>query len=214
MEETQRPCKRVVDSQTEQTYLMRPNYLNCYGNLFGGQLMGWIDEIASIVAMRHCEADITTAAIDNLNYKEGATVNDVVVLRGKITHVGRTSMEVRVDTYVESRHGIRKVINRAYVVMVAVDEHHHPIPVPGLIVESENDRAEWEGGEKRYVLQNSLGIRRNRYSGIERIRCGPSASVFWLYILKALRSEKSVGIRKRKISARLRYEEKAVSQKP
>ena len=55
MEETQRPCKRVVDSQTEQTYLMRPNYLNCYGNLFGGQLMGWIDEIASIVAMRHCE---------------------------------------------------------------------------------------------------------------------------------------------------------------
>ena len=71
MEETQRPCKRVVDSQTEQTYLMRPNYLNCYGNLFGGQLMGWIDEIASIVAMRHCEADITTAAIDNLNFKEG-----------------------------------------------------------------------------------------------------------------------------------------------
>ena len=69
MEETQRPCKRVVDSQTEQTYLMRPNYLNCYGNLFGGQLMGWIDEIASIVAMRHCEADITTAAIDNLNFK-------------------------------------------------------------------------------------------------------------------------------------------------
>ena len=102
MEETQRPCKRVVDSQTEQTYLMRPNYLNCYGNLFGGQLMGWIDEIASIVAMRH---------------------------------------------------GIRKVINRAYVVMVAVDEHHHPIPVPGLIVESENDRAEWEGGEKRYRLR-------------------------------------------------------------
>ena len=130
MEETQRPCKRVVDSQTEQTYLMRPNYLNC-----------------------HCAADITTAAIDNLNFKEGATVNDVVVLRGKITYVGRTSMEVRVDTYVESRHGIRKVINRAYVVMVAVDEHHHPIPVPGLIVESENDRAEWEGGEKRYRLR-------------------------------------------------------------
>ena len=64
------------------------------------------------------------------------------------------------------------------------------------------------------VLQNSLGIRRNRYSGIDRIRCGPSASAFWLYILKALRSEKSVGIRKRKISARLRYEEKAVSRKP
>ena len=147
MEETQRPCKRVVDSQTEQTYLMRPNSMNCYGNLFGGQLMGWIDEIASIVAMRHCEADITTAAIDNLNFKEGATVNDVVVLRGKITHVGKNFDGSTCGHICRSRHGIRKVINRAYVVMVAVDEHHHPIPVPGLIVESENDRAEWEGGE-------------------------------------------------------------------
>lgn len=145
--------KRVEDSQTEQTYLMRPIYLNEYGNLFGGQLMEWIDEIASIVAMRHSESDITTACIDNLNFKEGATVNDVIVLRGKITYVGRTSMEVRVDTYVESLHGIRKVINRAYVVMVAVDKNHHPIPVPGLIVESESEKAEWEGGKKRYALR-------------------------------------------------------------
>lgn len=145
--------KRVLDSQTEQTYLMRPMYLNGYGNLFGGQLMSWIDEIASIVAMRHSESDITTAAIDNLNFKEGATVDDVIVLRGRITYVGRTSMEVRVDTYVENRQGMRKMINRAYVVMVAVDRNHVPVPVPGLLVETESEKAEWEGGQKRYALR-------------------------------------------------------------
>ena len=150
--------KRVADSQTEQTYLMRPKYLNGYGKLFGGQLMGWIDEIASIVAMRHRESEITTAAIDNLNFKESASVDDVIVLRGKITHVGRTSMEVRVDTYVESRRGIRKIINRAYVVMVAVDDCQHPIPVPGLLVETEAEKAEWEGGEKRYALRKQRRI--------------------------------------------------------
>ncbi len=149
---------RVADSQTEQTYLMRPKYLNGYGKLFGGQLMGWIDEIASIVAMRHSESEITTAAIDNLNFKESASVDDVIVLRGKITHVGRTSMEVRVDTYVESRRGIRKIINRAYVVMVAVDDCQHPIPVPGLLVETEAEKAEWEGGEKRYALRKQRRI--------------------------------------------------------
>ena len=63
----ERTYKRVEDSQTEQTYLMRPCYLNRYGNLFGGELMSWIDEIASIVSMRHSESDITTAAVDNLN---------------------------------------------------------------------------------------------------------------------------------------------------
>lgn len=153
-----RKYKKASDSQTEQTYLMRPCYLNGYGNLFGGQLMSWIDEIASIVAMRHSESDITTAAIDNLNFKQGATIDDVIVLRGKITYVGRTSMEVRVDTYVESRHGIRKVINRAYVVMVAVDEKHHPVEVPGLLVETESEKAEWEGGEKRYKLRKQRRV--------------------------------------------------------
>ena len=153
-----RKYKKALDSQTEQTYLMRPRYLNGYGNLFVGQLMSWIDDIASIVAMRHSESDITTAAIDNLNFKQGATINDVIVLRGKITYVGRTSMEVRVDTYVESRHGIRKVINRAYVVMVAVDENHHPVEVPGLLVETESEKAEWEGGEKRYKLRKQRRV--------------------------------------------------------
>ena len=153
-----RKYKKASDSQTEQTYLMRPCYLNGYGNLFGGQLMSWIDEIASIVAMRHSESDITPAAIDNLNFKQGATIDDVIVLRGKITYVGRTSMEVRVDTYVESRHGIRKVINRAYVVMVAVDEKHHPVEVPGLLVETESEKAEWEGGEKRYKLRKQRRV--------------------------------------------------------
>ena len=148
----------MADSQTEQTYRMRPKYLNGYGKLFGGQLMGWIYEIASIVAMRHSESEITTAAIDNLNFKESASVDDVIVLRGKITQVGRTSMEVRVDTYVESRQGTRKIINRAYVVMVAVDDCQHPIPVPGLLVETEAERAEWEGGEKRYALRKQRRI--------------------------------------------------------
>ena len=49
--------------------------------------------------------------------------------------------------------GMRKMINRAYVVMVAVNENHVPVSVPGLVVETESEKAEWEGGEKRYLLR-------------------------------------------------------------
>lgn len=62
-------------------------------------------------------------------------------------------MEVRVDTYVEDLEGMRRVINRAYVVMVAIDEEGHAVEVPGLIVESESQKAEWEAGQKRYALR-------------------------------------------------------------
>ena len=51
-------------------------------------------------------------------------------------------MEVRVDTFVESLSGARKLVNTAYVVMVALDENEHPMEVPGLLVETEEEKAE------------------------------------------------------------------------
>jgi acyl-CoA hydrolase len=143
----------VEDSLTEQTYLLMPKHSNGYGRLFGGKLAEWIDEMAGIVSRRHCQTETTTACIDNLNFKQSAKVGDMLVLRGRMTYVGRTSMEVRVDTYVEELSGIRKMINRAYLVMVSVDEKNKPIPVPGLIVETEAQKAEWESGLKRYELR-------------------------------------------------------------
>ncbi|MCI5900825.1 MAG: acyl-CoA thioesterase [Firmicutes bacterium] len=145
--------KRVSDSLTEQTYLLMHRHINGYGRLFGGQLMQWIDEIAGIVSMRHSGGRITTACIDNLNFKAGAYLNDTIVLIGRITYVGKSSMEVRVDTYVEDLHGMRRVINRAYVVIVAIDEQGHAVEVPGLILETESERAEWEAGKRRYDLR-------------------------------------------------------------
>ena len=148
-----RKMKRVEDSRTENTYLIMNKDINCYGRLFGGVLMQWIDEMAGIVARRHSGTIVTTACVDNLNFKAGAYLGDVVVLIGKLTYVGRTSMEVRIDTYVEESDGTRRMINRAYEVMVALDEDDNKVDVPGLIVETESEKAEWEGGEKRYTLR-------------------------------------------------------------
>lgn len=145
--------KRVEDSQTENTFLVMNKHINCYGRLFGGVLMQWIDEMAGIVARRHAGTIVTTACVDNLNFKAGAYLGDIVVLIGKLTYVGRTSMEVRIDTYVEELDGTRRMINRAYEVMVALDENDNKVEVPGLIVETASEKAESEGGEKRYVLR-------------------------------------------------------------
>ena len=146
-------AKLVKESVVETVHIVRPNHLNGAGRLFGGILMQWIDEVAGVVAIRHSKCNCITASVDNLRFIRGAYQSETIVLRGKVTYVGHTSMEVRVDTYVEDRHGMRKMINRAYVVMVAVDEHHKPVPVPGLYVETESGKAEWEGGEKRYLLR-------------------------------------------------------------
>ena len=125
--------------------MVKPGDLNGGGRLFGGSLLSLIDETAGIVAKRHSmRNNVTTAAIDHLVFKRGAFLNDLLVLMGYVTYTGRTSMEVRVDTYVEDIQGMRRPINRAYFVMVAMDEEDKPTPVPPLILESEGQKAEWE----------------------------------------------------------------------
>lgn len=147
--------KRVKDSEVEKAYILMPKHINETGHLFGGQLLAWIDEVASIVCRRHAQANAVTASIDNLIFKSGAKINDIVVVIGHLTYVGRTSMEVRVDTYVESMDGMRNMINRAYVVMVAMDEDYKPKQVPSLVVEGEAEKAEWEAGIRRSELRKT-----------------------------------------------------------
>lgn len=139
--------KKVEESITETTKLLQYREINGQNRLFGGRLMEWIDEVAALTAMRHCGGLVTTCAVDNLRFKYGAYINEIIVLIGKITYVGNTSMEVRVDTYVEDiETGIRRAINHAYLICVHVDNDGKPIPVKyGLEVETLSEKAEWEG---------------------------------------------------------------------
>lgn len=146
--------RRIAESVVETVHVVRPNHLNGANRLFGGILMQWIDEVAGVVAKRHARTNVITASVDNLHFLKGAYQGQLIVIIGKLTYVGRTSMEVRVDTYVEDGEGNRKPINRAYFVMVALDEHDKPVEVPRLLLETEAEKAEWEGAEKRRVMRS------------------------------------------------------------
>lgn len=148
-----RPVKRVEDSLTEQQYLICPAHINHYGRLFGGQLLKWIDELAGIVAIRHCGATVTTAAIDNLQFQAPAYTGDMIVLRGMVTYVGHSSMEVRVDTYREALDGTREMINRAYMDMVCINCKGQPEEVPDLAIETEEQKKEYEAAQKRKQIR-------------------------------------------------------------
>ena len=97
--------KYVRDSYTEQVQILSQSSLNGYKRLFGGRLMEWIDVVAGVVARRHSNRNVTTAAVDNLRFEGPAYGNETVVLCGYVTYTGRTSMEVCVRTYVEELSG-------------------------------------------------------------------------------------------------------------
>jgi len=145
--------KTPSQTYTEQVNLVKGSELNGSRRLFGGMLLSWIDITAAIVARRHAERNVTTVAIDDLHFIAPAHANDLVVLCGKMTYVGRTSMEITVESYVERLDGSRTLINRAHVVMVALGPDDRPCEVPGLEPETDEERAEMIAGERRKQLR-------------------------------------------------------------
>lgn len=147
--------KRVQDSLTEQVQIVLYQHINGYNRLFGGQLIAWMDVLAAVVARRHSNCNVTTACIDKLKFKSPVYVNSTVLLRGRVTYVGHTSMEVQVDAYVEELDGHKELVNTATFVMVALDEQERPTPVPGLILETEQEKKDWEAAKLRRASRNS-----------------------------------------------------------
>ena len=147
--------KRIKDSITEQVHILSQGNLNGYRRLFGGKLMSWMDVVAAVVARRHSEKNVTTAVVDMLEFKAPAYANDTICIIGKITYVGNTSMEVKVDVYVEELTHERRLINTAYFVMVALDENEKPTKVPGLILETEEEKQEFERAKLRKERRKS-----------------------------------------------------------
>ena len=157
-------AKTVNESLVETVHIVRPNHLNGANRLFGGILMQWIDEVAAIVAKRHCTYNVTTASVDNLTFLHGAYQNDLVVIKGKMTWVGKSSMEVCVDTYVENCQGERHRINNAHFMLIALDENDKPVRVPRLILQTEDEHLAWEHGEERRRIR--VERKRNQLDGI------------------------------------------------
>lgn len=149
-QEKKKPCESAI----EQVYQVRPEHLNGAQRLFGGKLMEWIDEIAGLVGIRHSNGNVITAAVDNLRFIRGAYLGDLIVLTGKVTYVGNTSMEVRVDTYIEDFQGMRRPINRAYLTLVGVERDGSTLRrVPGILLETESEKAEWIAAERRKEMR-------------------------------------------------------------
>lgn len=160
MEEDKKVQKRVSESYTEQLQFVMNSHINGYGRLFGGTLLQWIDVMFGVVARRHCGCEVTTAAIDHMEFLSPAYLNDLVKLEGRVTWVGRSSLEVRVDTYAQALGGEWRPVNVAYALMVALDANEKPVPAPGLLLETEEQKREFTEGAARQEARKAARIKK------------------------------------------------------
>ena len=111
-----------------------PADANPNGDIFGGWLLGRMDLAGGAVAFERACGRVVTVAIDALTFLAPVAVGDLVSCYAQVTKVGRTSMQVQIETIVRRRVTHDSVrVTRGLFTYVAVDEAGRPRPIPDAI---------------------------------------------------------------------------------
>src|SRR5262249_22022078 len=145
-----RAPKRSSGPATEMVQVVLPNDANPLGYILGGTVLHLIDMAGAIACHRHSRTLLVTAAVDDLQFLHPIKVGDLIILKARVTCVFKTSLEVRVDVFSEETlTGRRQQTSQAYLTFVAVARDGSRVPVPPLIVETEEERRICEEAQAR-----------------------------------------------------------------
>jgi len=151
--------KPASASATEMVQVVLPNDANPLGFILGGTVMHLIDMAAAVACHRHTRTLLFTAAVDGLQFLNPIKIGDLVILKSRVTCTFNTSLEAQVDVYSEELlTGKRQLTSRAYLTFVAISQDGGRIPVPPLLMESDEDRRICEEARARRAtrLKNKL----------------------------------------------------------
>jgi acyl-CoA hydrolase len=136
--------------------LMMPTDGNIAGNVFGGSIMKYMDEIAGIVAFKHARRLVVTASIDRMNFWKPVFVGNLLILKSSVNYVGRTSMEVGVRIEAEDfLSGEVSHTGSCYLTFVALDDHGRPAAVTPLLPTTSDEKRRWKEAIERRRLRDS-----------------------------------------------------------
>ena len=135
------PAKRPSESATEMVQVVLPNDANPLGFILGGTVMHLIDIAGAIACHRHTRSLLVTAAVDGLQFLHPIKVGDLIILKARVTAAWSTSLEVEVEVFSEETlTGVRRLTSRAYLTFVAIDLEGKRVTIPGLILETEDEK--------------------------------------------------------------------------
>ncbi|XP_053549409.1 acyl-coenzyme A thioesterase 11 [Bombina bombina] len=145
--------KREVLAQktrVESVELVLPPHANHQGNTFGGQIMAWMENVATIAASRLCHMHPTLKTIEMFHFRGPSQVGDRLILKAIVNNAFKDSMEVGVcvEAFCHEVEVPRRHINSAFMTFMVLDENNHPRILPRI-------KPEPGDGERRYKEANA-----------------------------------------------------------
>lgn len=137
-------------SHTTIAELMMPHMANVLGNVHGGVLLGMMDRVAAVSAIRHAQKTCVTVSVDRVHFREPIHVGELVAMYASVNFSHRTSLEVGIRVEAENvLTGTRRHTNSCYLTFVAIDATGRPVEVPPVVPETDEERARFRAAEVR-----------------------------------------------------------------
>jgi acyl-CoA thioesterase YciA len=114
------------------THICKTSDVGFHGNLFGGQLLSWLDEAGAALSAEFAETSrVVTKHISEVNFQSPVRPGQIIRLYGAIKKVGRTSLTIEVEARRHSIHnGTQKPVCRCQMVFVRIDGDGESVPIP------------------------------------------------------------------------------------
>ena len=119
--------------QLSMTVLMTPDMANFSGNVHGGTILKFLDQVAYACASRHAGRYVVTLSVDQVVFRQPIHVGELVTFLASVNHTGTSSMEVGIKVVTENiRTQVVRHANSCFFTMVAVDDEGKPVAVPAV----------------------------------------------------------------------------------
>lgn len=145
-EENRDKKKSEVVTRTE---VVLPNMTNAHGTMFGGKVLEMMDMTCGIAAMRFCHKSVVTISSEHVDFKVPIRAGSIIKLEALVVYTGRSLMTVKVTVHSQQPAEEKwHLCTTGYFNFVALDRtSRQTVPVPRLIVETEEEKQDWEQAE-------------------------------------------------------------------
>ena len=158
----------MLDGHAEltMTVLMTPDKANFSGNVHGGTLLKYLDEVAYACASRYAGQYVVTLSVDQVNFRQPVHVGELVTFLASVNYVGNTSMEIGIKVVTENiRDKLVRHSNSCFFTMVAVDDNGKAVAVPQLVPSTDDQIRRFANGKERRAIRAEL---EERYKALHK----------------------------------------------
>lgn len=147
-------------AKLSMTVLMTPDQANFAGNVHGGTLLKYLDQVAYACASRYAGSYVVTLSVDQVTFRQPVHVGELVTFLASVNYTGRTSMEIGIKVITENiREKLVRHTNSCFFTMVAVDDDGKPVEVPPLQLLTADQKRRHLNAKERRKIRLELAMR-------------------------------------------------------